>query len=154
MKKILLTALSLIISFPVFAFEDCIISTDGKLTDIKIQHNDVIDVFPLITITNDKNTLIVHPLKTGNTKFSVIKNNKDRFIFNVQVCDDTTIIDKTEGFDIMIVDCPPSAYEYSFELDEPPIEDFLSDKDEKNNQEKGYQKFIDNIDIPPILRGE
>ena len=50
-------------SLPVAAFEDCIITTKGKLNDIRIQHNDIIDVFPLITISNNKNTLIVHPLK-------------------------------------------------------------------------------------------
>ena len=64
-KKYLLTALSIILTYPVFAYEDCIITTNGKLTDIKIQHNDIINVYPLITVDNNKNTLVIEHLKTG-----------------------------------------------------------------------------------------
>ena len=56
-KALIIVFVQLIASLGVFAYEDCIISTDGKMTDIKIQHNDIIDVFPLITIMNDKMSL-------------------------------------------------------------------------------------------------
>ncbi len=104
----------------VYAYEDCIITTDGKMTDIKIQHNDIIDVFPLITVTNDKNTIIVHPLKPGQTKFSIVKNNKDKFFFDVKVSDEKTFVQEKDGFEIFTIDCPPT--EEYFELDEPPVE--------------------------------
>jgi len=145
MKKYLLTALSLILTVPAFAFEDCIISTDGKLTDIKIQHNDIIDVFPMITVMNDKNTLIVHPLKEGTTKFTVMKNNKNKYLFSVNVSDEGTEINTVEGFDILAVDCPPGTYEYNFDLDEPPESEIT--KNENND-------CIDDLDEPPVLRGE
>lgn len=144
MKKYLLGLLSLILTLPVFAFEDCIISTNGKLTDIKIQYNDIIDVYPLITIMNDKNTLIIHPLKEGFTKFSVVKNNKDKFFFSVNVSDEGTNITQVEGFDILTVDCPPDTYEYLFDLDEPP---------EINISEDKSDQYLENLDEPPILRG-
>lgn len=106
---------------PSYAREDCIISNSEKLTDIRIEHNDIIDVFPLITIMNEKNTLIVHPLKEGSTRFMVTRGSKEKVVFNVRVEDDKTIIDDVEGFDILTVDCPPGYFEYEYELDEPPM---------------------------------
>ena len=120
MKNLLLSLIIIIFSASAtFAFEDCLISTNKKLSDIKIEDNTVIDVFPLYTIMNEKNTLIVHPLKKGNTRFSVIKNNKDIVLFNVKVAEDETRIEPIDGFDILQIDCPPNFYE--FELDLPPI---------------------------------
>ncbi len=140
MKKYILILLFSILILPVFAFEDCVISTNGKLTDIKIQNNDIIDVYPLITIMNDKNTLFVHPLKAGCTKFTVLKNGKDKYLFNVKVSDNSTQIDEVKGFDILTIDCPPNTYEYYFDLDEPPA--------------NSADDFINNLDEPPALRGE
>ena len=119
MKYFLSIAAILFMNSTVFAYEDCIISTKGKLTDISIEHNDKIDVFPLTTIMNEKNTLILHPLKSGSTRFCVLKDGKDKIMFNVKVETDKTTVEPVEGFDILTVDCPPDLYEY--ELDEPPL---------------------------------
>lgn len=140
MKKYLVIFFALFLILPAFAFEDCLIMTNGKMNNIKIQHNDVIDVFPLITVMNDKNTLIVHPLKEGNTKFSIVKNDAEKYIFSVNVTKDSTYIESKDGFEILSIDCPPGSYEYYFDLDEPPI---ISNEDD----------FINNLDEPPILRG-
>ena len=104
----------------VFAYEDCIILANGKLTDIKIQNNNIVDVFPLITVMNDKNTIIVHPLKTGQTKFSVVKDNSDKIFFDVKVTGEKTYVSNVDGFEMLTIDCPP--IEEYFELDEPPAE--------------------------------
>ena len=140
MKNFILILTAFILFLPAFAFEDYIITSNGKLTDIKIQHNDIIDVFPLITIMNDKNTLIVHPLKEGSTKFTVLKNNKDKYLFDVKVTDNETTVKDVSGFEIMAIDCPPGYFEYYFDLDEPPL------SDSKNNN-------YSDIDSPPMLRG-
>lgn len=103
---------------PAYALEDGLISCDKKLSDIRIEDNTTIDVFPLYTIMNEKNTLIVHPLKIGKTRFSVVKDGRDKYVFNVKVSDDETVIGPVEGFDIFQIDCPPDFYE--FELDIPP----------------------------------
>ena len=134
------------------AFEDCIITTNGKLTNIKIEHNDVIDVYPLVTKSNEKNTLFVQPLKVGETKFTVIKNNKDKYLFDVKVTEAKTEINEIQGFDILTVDCPPNLYEYYFDLDEPPEVNNTSDI-KKLEEAKEYQDFIDNLEAPPELRG-
>jgi len=104
---------------PAFAYEDCLVTTNGKMTEIRIENHDIIDVYPLITVMNDKNTLIVHPLKTGETRFSVLKNNKDIALFHVKITPDETKIDDVKGYEILTLDGPPEIYEY--ELDFPPV---------------------------------
>jgi len=119
-KSLLLLFFFLLFMQSVFAYEDCIITADGRMSDIKIQHNDIIDVFPLITVMNDKNTIIVHPLKTGQTKFSVVKDNSDKIFFDVKVTGEKTYVSNVDGFEMLTIDCPP--IEEYFELDEPPAE--------------------------------
>ncbi len=118
MKKILFL-LSLIM-LPAQAFQDCVITADGKLSDISIEQNDIIDVYPLFTVMNEKNTLFVHPLKEGKTRLCVLKNNKNIVMFTVEVKPDETIISEAEGFEILSIDPPPEAEGDIFELDPPP----------------------------------
>lgn len=118
MKKILFL-LSLIM-LPAQAFQDCVITADGKLSDISIEQNDIIDVYPLFTVMNEKNTLFVHPLKEGKTRLCVLKNNKKIVMFNVEVKPDETIISEAEGFEVFSIDPPPEAEGDIFELDPPP----------------------------------
>ena len=122
-KNILLSVIFFVIAvLPCCAFEDYIISTDGKLTDIKIEHNDIIDVYPFYTIMNEKNTLCVHPLKVGKTRFCVLKDKKDIVMFDVEVKENSTIISEREGFENLSIDMPPAfESEYNFKLDAPPL---------------------------------
>lgn len=99
------------------AYQDCLISTDGKLTDISIEDNSVVNVYPLVTLMNDKNTLIVSPLKTGKTRVCVLKNNKEIVMLNIKVLQDKTIIDQVKDFEILTIDKP---VEDELTLDEPP----------------------------------
>lgn len=150
MKKLFtIFILYLLLNMPVSAFEDCIITTNGKLTDIKIQHNDIINVYPLITVDNNKNTLVIEPLKTGETKFTVLKNDKDKYLFNVIVTEDKTTVEVVEGFGVLSIDTPPSSYDEYFDLDEPPATDNTSLLEES----KRFQEYIDSLDEPPELRG-
>ena len=105
-------------TLPSFAYEDYLIINNEKLTDIKIEDNSIIDVYPMVTIANDKNILIVRPLRVGKTKFCALKNNKDVILFNVDVKEDETIIDNVNGFDILSIDKPNN---YSgIQIDLPP----------------------------------
>ena len=100
------------------AFEDCLILSDTKLVDIRIENNKIIDVYPLITVLNEKNILVVHPLTTGTTRFSILKNDKERVNFHVYVENNKTHIGEVKGFSILPLDEPPLSEE--FELDLPP----------------------------------
>lgn len=117
-KKLILIILIFFLTLQVQAFEDYVIMTNGKLTDISIEDNSVIDVYPLITVMNDKNTLMLSPLKIGKTRFCVLKNNKEKVMFNVEVLEEKTIISEARGFEILSLDDPEGE---KFELDEPPI---------------------------------
>lgn len=119
MKKFLTIIFLLCFTLQAHAFEDYIIATNGKLTDISIEDNTIIDVYPLITIMNDKNTLIVSPLKTGKTRFCVLKNNKEKIMFNVEVLQNKTTIDDVKEFEILSIDVLQKEEELI--LDEPPL---------------------------------
>ena len=106
MKKLVVIILMFLTMLASQAFEDCIVVSDGKLTDISIEDNTILDVYPLVTLMNDKNTLIVHPLKEGNTRFCVLKNNKNIVMFNVNVTSYETLIEKVDGFEILSIDEP------------------------------------------------
>lgn len=118
MKKLLTSLIFIFSASYACAYEACLISADGKLTDISIENNEIIDVCPIFTIMNEKNLLLVRPLKEGETRFCVLKNNKDKVMFSVKVEADKTTIDDVDGFDVLGIDEPPQEYEY--ELDEPP----------------------------------
>lgn len=118
MKKFLLLVLIISSTLQTYAFEDYILSTKGKLTNISIEDNTIVDVYPLITIMNNKNTLFISPLKIGKTRFSVLKNGKEKVIFNVEIEENKTFIKEVEGFEMLSLDIPE---ESNFVLDEPPM---------------------------------
>lgn len=118
MNKWLIISLIFFSNLQAHAFEDYIITTNGKLTDISIENNKIVDVYPLITVMNEKNTLIVSPLQVGKTRVCVLKNDKEKIMFNVEVNEYKTSIDEVEGFDILSLDSPD---EEEFQLDEPPM---------------------------------
>ena len=101
-----------------FAFEDVYVFSDGRFSDISIEDNTVVDVFPLVTIMNEKNVLVFHPLKVGKTRVCVLKNKKDKVMFNIEISNESTKINELEGFDIYNLDVPPSEL---FDLDLPPM---------------------------------
>ena len=103
-------------SLSVFAYEDCLITADGKLTNIKVENNQILDVFPLITVMNEKNMIIVHPLKEGLTGFTVIKDEKDKYLFTVNVTEDETSVSKNEGFTVLSLDEPPVILDCDLDL--------------------------------------
>lgn len=116
MRFLLLIVSIFILSAHVFAYESCIISADGKLTDISIEDNTIVDVYPLITIMNEKNTLFIQPIKTGETQVCLLKDGKEKVLFKVLVKNDETLITGLNGFEVFSLDDPPGV----FEIDEPP----------------------------------
>ena len=127
MKKWLFILILIFSNLQTYAFEDYVISSNGKLSDIKIQDDTIVEIKPLVTIMNEKNILLVQPLKMGVTTFTVKRNSNENFIFHIKVEEEKTMISEVPGFKVFSIDLPPTK---DFELDPPPI----------------------NIDNPPILR--
>ena len=117
-KKIFTIIFILNTALSVQAFEDCIITSDGELTNIKVEDNTIVDIIPITTILNEKNTFILHPLKTGKTNICILKNNKNLIEFGVVVQDEETIVEESDGIDILTLDEPDEP----IEIDEPPNE--------------------------------
>lgn len=116
-KFLLIGACFLTFTSKVNAYEDYLLISNGKLSDISIEDNTVVNVYPIITLMNNKNTLMITPLKTGKTRVCVLKNNKDIVMFNIVVEENKTLIDEVKGFDIFALDTPDIE---QLELDEPP----------------------------------
>ena len=119
---------------PVYAFEDCIIASDARMTDVRVKNPEILEVHTLVTVMNEKNTLVVHPLGVGSTHFSVMKDDR-LFDFRVDITEDETIVEEKDGFEVMALDSPPEVLDY--ELDRPPL---LRDEE------------VDEEEIPPALR--
>ena len=116
MKNWFAILLILLSTLQAYALEDLVVFTNGKITDIKVQNKDIISVEPLVTITNDKNTLFVNALKTGETQISLLKESVETVKLNVKVTDKKTVIDSISGFSVISLDMPPVI----LELDLPP----------------------------------
>lgn len=118
MKKIILTTLIFLTSLQAQAFEDFVLSTGTKISNIKIKDTSVININPLTTILNEKNTLFIIPQKIGETSFSLQKDGKI-FNFNIVVKDNETIISENNEFEIVSLDTHPQILDC--EIDTPPV---------------------------------
>ena len=118
-KSFLIIALILISTLQTQAFEEYILSTEGKLSKINIENSEILKIEPVITIDNSKNTLFITPLKEGETKFSVVKNNVEKITFDVKINEENISFSQIDGFDIVAFDAPPVILDCN--LDEPPV---------------------------------
>lgn len=107
-----------LISLEAQAFEDVVIMSDGKLSDIKIEDSSVAEIYPLVTIMNEKNMLIVHPLKSGSTEFCVLKDGKNLSLFTVDINEETTSVISPAGYEVLTLDAPE--FDENLEIDLPP----------------------------------
>lgn len=118
MKKFLIFLFILCFSLQVQAFEDIVLSTDGKITNIKIKDTSIININPLTTIQNERNILFITPLKTGETTFSLIKDD-EKYDFNIKVEKNKTILNENDEFEILSLDIQPEILDC--EIDLPPV---------------------------------
>ena len=144
MKKFLVIFLMLFSILQTLAFEDYILSTDGVLSEIRVENKDVIKIEPLVTIDNSKNTLFITPLKKGETGFSVLKNGNQKYDFKVSVLEDKAVFSEVEGFDIVGFDIPPVIWDYQIDL--PPVF--------KNKNNSTTQVNIDGVAVDTSVLNE
>lgn len=89
---------------------DYLITSDAKIIKSTVEDSKILTLSSFFTIYDEKNVLLLHPLKAGKTRFTIAL--KDKTInFNVTVrankkaTDGETI--KKNNFEIMQLDSPP-----------------------------------------------
>ena len=117
-RSFLTIALILVSTLQTQAFEEYILSTESRLSKINVENNEILNIQPLITIDNSKNTLFITPLKEGETKFSFVKDGLEKITFDVKIDEEKVSFSQVEGFDIVAFDAPPIILDCN--LDEPP----------------------------------
>ena len=125
MKNLLIIFSILLLSAnSTFAFEDCVLSSDTKLTNLKVEPEEIVNINPIYTIKNEKNMFILQPTKIGKSKLKFTRNNDENIVLDIEVTEDETIIDKIDGIEIFSLDSienNENNINEDFELDPPPI---------------------------------
>lgn len=105
MKKLLL--IILLISSPVFAFEDYIIISNNPVKSVSPENSEIVDAKALFTIDNQKKTIIVTPKQIGNSTLNIkLNDGKDKI--EVKVTKESTTINAPEGYNCYVIDSPPA----------------------------------------------
>jgi len=98
---------------------DYLITTDENVKSSFVSNPDVVTLNPFFTIFNEKNVLLLHPLKVGKGCFTIFLEKSD-VAFDVVVKPSKTNPDikslDVNVFEIMPLDAPPNVEE----LDEAP----------------------------------
>ena len=126
MNKWFFVALILIQPLQTFAFEDCVITTSEKVSEIKVEDDSILNARPLVTIENKKNIIFINPLSVGETKIYITRDNNQKATLEVKITETETIISQEDDFEIISLDMPPEV----LEIDLPPIK--TKETEEKN----------------------
>ena len=116
MKKYLLILLIFLTSLQTYAFEDCIITTSEKVSEIKVEDNSILNAYPLVTIENNKNIIFINPHKVGETKVFITKSDNEKTTLSIKVTASETFICTGQDFEALSLDTPPEW----LEIDLPP----------------------------------
>ena len=106
LKKIM--SLLIISSFlaPCHAYENYMLMTDKKVTNIKVSNEDVITVKPIVSLNCDGNSMMIIPRSVGRSNLSFCKGKK-RIKLWVIVKANKTCIKKVNGVKVVPMGLPP-----------------------------------------------
>lgn len=105
MKKLLLALIIFITPVKAYALQDYLIFSDKPVKSVSVEDKSILRVFPVQTIDNSKQTIILKPIKEGKTSVT-IKTFESQSVLKVKVKKDETLIKDCEGFDFMPADIP------------------------------------------------
>jgi len=125
-NKWFFVALILIQPLQTFAFEDCVITTTGKIKEIQVENDSILKTHPLVTIENKKNIIFINPLSVGETKIHITRDNDEKAILDVKITETETLISTEKNFETLSLDTPPEW----FEIDTPPTN--IEEKENNN----------------------
>ena len=106
LKKII--SLLIVISFvaPCHAYENYMLMTDKKVTNIKVSNENVITVKPIVSLKCEGNSMMVIPRNIGCSNLYFCKGKK-RIKLWVKVKENKTCIKKVNGVKAVPMDLPP-----------------------------------------------
>ena len=90
--------------------QDYLMTTDQKIQTVAIANPDIITISPFFTIFNEKNILLLHPSKVGETNFTIFLDNSDAaFHVSVKPTQKNSEFKTIQKgvFEIMLLDSPP-----------------------------------------------
>lgn len=100
---------------------DYLILTEKVVQTFNVSDTDIATLSPFFTLFNEKNSLLLHPQKTGKTDFSIFLRDSIAN-FKLVVSDKKSNIDdkpiQIGDFEIMLLDTPPDIKD--FDIDTPP----------------------------------
>lgn len=105
MKKLLLALIIFITPVKAYALQDYLIFSDKPVKGVSVEDKSILRVFPVQTIDNSKQTIILKPIKEGKTNV-IIKTNVSENVLKVKIKKDETLIKDCNGFDFMPADIP------------------------------------------------
>ena len=98
-----------------FAFEDYILLSEKPIKKVISSNQEVIVANVLVTIMNEKNTVIIKSKSKGKAILTLTIDD-EKFEIPIEVKDNKTVFKKNPLFEILKIDLPPE----SFEIDLPP----------------------------------
>lgn len=129
-KKIILLTIFLLIGTSCFALEsfkihlgkNYLLSTQNIVETIAVSDSEIVNVSPFFTIFNEKNIILMQPLKTGKSNLTFFTDKGDiKFEVIVKIADPKEELPElqNENFELLLLDSPPVIEE--LKIDEPPI---------------------------------
>lgn len=101
---------------------DYLIMTEKVVQTFNVSNPDIATLSPFFTLFNEKNSLLLHPQKAGETDATIFLNDGSAN-FSINVSDKKSTLDdkpiRMGDFEIMLLDAPPSIQD--FDLDVPPM---------------------------------
>ncbi len=129
-KKIILLTIFLLFGTNCFALEsfeihlgkNYILSTQSIVESLAVSDSEIINVSPFFTIFNEKNVILVQPLKIGKSNLTIFTDKGDvKFEIAVKpsVEHEELPLIENEIFELLLLDSPPVIDE--IKLDQYPI---------------------------------
>lgn len=106
MKKVLLFLTLFILPLQADAYQDYIIFSDNPVSSAVIEDSNIAEVFPLQTIANKKETILLKAKKDGKTNIIITTSQGERRI-GINVKSDKIIFNDLNGFNTEVCDIPP-----------------------------------------------
>lgn len=96
----------MILCSPAFAFESYFVMSELPIKNYSAENKNLVMIKRNVTLLDDKKTLILTPLKEGQTKI-YIDFGENKTQFNIDIKKDSTTFDNANGLTFIQIEKPP-----------------------------------------------